>query len=888
MTASTTDHVRAATQEVGALLGQIIREDDPAAFERIEMVRRLAVARHFQGATGELPALLEGLSADAAFKVVHGFACFLQAANAAEDAMQARRASLGEDAIRLDDVLDALAKEGVTEDQVRALLGEGLIVPVLTAHPSEVRRRSVLEHAQAIRETLGALAHPDCGPDAETLSETLLRETALLWGTRLLRSVRPTPDDEVDNAVAVMRASLLSAIPALYEAWERRLGPELPGCLRLGSWVGGDRDGNPFVTGEVLRRALARQAEAVLGHYLEEVHRLGVSLSLAEDLAPPTPELKAFADSLADPPAHQAREPYRRALTLIYARLAATYQTLVGRPAPRLAAARADPYPCPDALVADLERLLSSLRRTNARAFARGPLPNLVRAVRVFGFHLASLDLRQNAAVHERVVAELLAKAGACEDYLALDEAGRRRILLAELAHRRPLVSPIVCYSEETARELGVCRAAAEARARFGPAALGAYIVSNAGSVSDLLEPYVLMKEAGLFDPVEPSAPLRVEPLFETIADLRAAPEVLAAYLETPLIAGLMRGANAHQEVMIGYSDSSKDGSYLTSSWQLHRTSAALAALADAKGVRLQLFHGRGGAVGRGGGSSFEAIVAQPPGVLRGRMRLTEQGEVIANKYADAALARRSLETLACGVIAASLRPASADVSAADVEAMDAIAETSRRAYRGLVYETPGFADFFFSSTPIAELSELNIASRPVARQAARTIEGLRAIPWVFSWSQARVMLPGWYGFGAATQDADLERLRAWWRGWPFFRATLRNMEMVLAKADLAIGARYAELVCDVELRTAIFGRIRAEWDRTVDRLLAITGQTQLLEHEPQLAEAIKGRAPYIEPLNHLQVELLRRRRAGEDDPKLHEALLMTLNGIASGLRNSG
>ena len=887
MSATPPGDVRSATQEVGALLGQIIREEDPAAFARIEAVRRLAVARHFQGAAGELPALLDGLSADEAFKVVHGFACFLQAANAAEDAMQVRRASLGEDAVGLDNVLARLSEAGIDKDQVRALLEESLVVPVFTAHPSEVRRRSVLEHARVLRETLQALARPDCGPGEAALSEALLREVALLWGTRLLRSARPSPLDEVENAAAVMRTSLLSAVPQLYEAWERRLGQGLPSFLRLGSWVGGDRDGNPYVTGEVLLRALARQAEAVLGHYLEEVRRLGVSLSLSEDLAPPPPELTALAESLGDALATSAGEPYRRALTAVYARLAATFQALTGRAPPRPAAAAARAYAAPDELIADLEILQASLLKTHAQAFAHGPLPNLIRAVRVFGFHLASLDLRQNAAVHERVVAELLAAAGACRDYLALDEPGRQRLLLEELSHRRPLFSPLARYSEATRREHAVFKAAAEARARFGAEALGVYIVSNAGSVSDLLEPYVLMKEVGLFDPGGPSAALRVEPLFETITDLRAAPEVLAAYLETPAVASLLR-ADPRQEVMIGYSDSSKDGSYLTSSWQLHRTSAALSALADAKGVRLQLFHGRGGAVGRGGGSSFEAILAQPPGVLRGRMRLTEQGEVIANKYGDAALARRSLEALACGVISASLKPAVRDTPAADAEAMDAIAEASRQAYRALVYETEGFADFFFAATPIAELGELNIASRPVSRQATRTIEGLRAIPWVFSWSQARVMLPGWYGFGAATAQADLTRLKAWWAEWPFFRATLRNMEMVLAKADLAIGARYADLVADADLRDRVFGRIRGEWDCTVDRLLQITGQSQLLEREPQLAEAIKGRLPYIDPLNHLQIELIRRRRGGEEDPKLKEALLMTLNGIASGLRNSG
>lgn len=887
MSTNIQDPLRSATREIGSILGRLIHEDDPKAYERIETVRSLSVARHFHGGSAELPAHLEGLSTEEAFKVVHGFACFLQAANAAEDAVQMRRASLGEYAIGLSEVLEQLRRDGRDEAAVRELLEKSQVVPVLTAHPSEVRRRSVLEHGQALREALQALAHPDCPQDVDRLTDTLVRETALLWGTRLLRRTKPTPDDEVEQAVAAMRTSLVPALPAFYEAWERRLGPELPSFLRLGSWVGGDRDGNPFVTGDVLRRALLRQAETILTHYLAEIDRLAASLSLSAELAPPTPELLALAARADDASGERADEPYRRALMGIQARLTTTLQILLGRPAPAASSIGLQAYPDPQALVADLQQLQTSLCRAHPAAFARGPLADLIRAVKVFGFHLAALDLRQNSAVHERVVAELLAQAGACGDYLALSEADRRRILLQELSHRRPLASASIRYSEETARELDVFRAAAEAKERLGPAVFGAYIVSNASSVSDLLEPYVLMKEAGLFDPADPGAALRVEPLFETIADLEAAPDVLASYLETPVVAAMVR-SDPRQEVMIGYSDSSKDGSYLTSTWALHRASAALAALADAKNVSLQLFHGRGGAVGRGGGSSYEAIVAQPPGVLRGRMRLTEQGEVIANKYGDPALARRSLETLACGVVTASLRSAASPPSPQDAELMDAMAAGSRNAYRALVYETAGFADFFFAATPIAELGELNIASRPVARQPARTIESLRAIPWVFSWSQARIMLPAWFGFGSAAEGADLSRLKAWWAEWPFFRATLRNMEMVLAKADLVIGARYAELVPDPALRDAVFGRVRAEWDRTLAALLEITGQTELLQHEPPLAETIKGRLPYIEPLNHLQVELLRRRRAGDEDPKVREALLMTLNGIASGLRNSG
>jgi phosphoenolpyruvate carboxylase len=655
--------------------------------------------------------------------------------------------------------------------------------------------------------------------------------------------------------------------------------------------VGGDRDGNPFVTADVLRKAMSRQSQAALRTYLETIHALGAELSLSGRLAQVTPELQALADAAHDASPHRADEPYRRALTGVYARVAATYERLTGEAPARPPAARAEPYNSPDALKADLETVLASLLAKHGDAFARGPLPDLIRAVDTFGFHLARLDLRQNSSVHARTAAELLKVAGVCDDYEALDEAARRALLIAELSHGRLLHSPFADYSEETQRELGVLTAAADVKRLYGRDAIRAYIVSNTQSVSDLLEVYLLLKEVGLFAPGDPPrTQVFAEPLFETIDDLRAAPETLKAYLALPLIRKLVEPIGL-QEVMIGYSDSNKDGSYLTSTWELYQTSRALGRAARDEGLRLQLFHGRGGAVGRGGGSSFEAILAQPGGTVNGRIRITEQGEVVANKYADPELARQSLETLTAGVVLASFRTeADSEVTEPHAAAMEALSQGSMAAYRALVHDTPGFVDYFYGATPISEIADLNIGSRPTSRQASRSIGGLRAIPWVFSWAQSRAMLPGWYGFGSAVAGAGvaIEALAELHETWPFFSSALANMEMVLAKADMAIAGRYAGLVEDRALADRVFGQIKAEWERTNEALLKITRQNGLLEKNPDLAAAIRSRLPYIDPLNHLQIELIRRRRRGDTDEAVVEGVHLTINGVAAGLRNTG
>ncbi len=898
MASGAPDPLRTTVRFLGRVLGDVIRaEDGEAVFSQIEEIRQASVAFHRQGtakAAGLMAERLGALSLTDTVRFAHSFACFLQITNIAEDQIQRRRGRGGDSrADTLAGAIRALEAQGTGRAAVVDLLRRALIAPVITAHPSEVRRKSVLDRVGAIADDLDAFDHAKSEAERAATERELVRQVSIFWRTRLLRSVKLGVGDEIENAVSYFERSFLPALPRLYAHWLQLLGnpADLTSFLRVGSWVGGDRDGNPFVTADVLRQAMARQSQAALRLYLEDIHALGAELSMSARLAAVTPPLQALADAAHDASPHRAEEPYRQALTGIYARLAATYGRLIGDPPPRAPAAVARPYDTPDDLRADLQTVLASLVEMHGAAFAEGPLPDLIRAVDTFGFHLARLDLRQNSSVHARTVAELLKVAGVRADYEALDEAARCDLLIAELSHGRPLHSPFADYSEETRREIDVLTAAAEVKRLYGRDSIRAYIVSNTTSVSDLLEVYLLLKEVGLFTPGDPPRTgVFAEPLFETIDDLRAAPRTLKAYLSLPLIRQLVEPIGL-QEVMIGYSDSNKDGSYLTSTWELYQTSRALGRVARDEGLRLQLFHGRGGAVGRGGGSSFEAILAQPAGTVNGRIRITEQGEVVANKYADPELARQSLETLTAGVVLASLRKAAeADLSAAQAETMEALSRGSMAAYRALVHETPGFVDYFYAATPISEIADLNIGSRPTSRQATRSIAGLRAIPWVFSWAQSRAMLPGWYGFGSAVRDAgvSLTALAELHESWPFFSSALANMEMVLAKADMAIAGRYAALVENRALGEAVFGQIHAEWERTTQALLAITGQTSLLDKNPDLAAVIRSRMPYIDPLNHLQIELIGRRRRGDTDEAVREGIHLTINGVAAGLRNTG
>jgi len=876
---------------LGKLLGDVIRAyGGDALFERIEYIRSSSVDR-YRGIAGAaaVDRGLDALGLDDTLAFVRGFMLFSMLANLAEDRQGAARGGADE----VVEALERLTADGVGREQVVALLDRALIVPVLTAHPTEVMRKSMLDHRNRIAELM---RQRDLGRaetrEGDVIEQAIQRQIALLWQTRPLRRERLYVADEVEIALAYLRDMLLPVLPALYARWERLVSHRPRSFLRLGSWIGGDRDGNPNVTADSLRLALRRASQTVLESYLDQLHALGADLSVSTELATPTEAVAALAERSGDVNAARRDEPYRRAITGMYARLAASFERIAGQVAPRPPSVAGEPYENAEQLRADLVAIAHSLGAAGEGLLATGgALGRLIRAVETYGFHLATLDLRQNADVHARVVADLLKVAGVEAGYLALDEASRVALLTRELASERPLASPFAAYSDETASELAIVHAAAEAHALYGPASITAYIVSKCGSVSDLLEVNVLLKEAGLYRPPQAArAPIMVVPLFETIGDLVDAPRIMREWLSTAEVAAAAR-SRGYQEVMVGYSDSNKDGGYLTSVWSLHQATQALARVFDEAHVAMQIFHGRGGAVGRGGGSSFAAIRAQPAGTVQGRIRITEQGEVIAAKYGTRESAAANLEAMTAATLLASLETtaASASESARFAAAMEALSRDACRAYRGLVYETDGFTTVFHQMTPLAEITELNIGSRPASRTPSDRIEDLRAIPWVFSWAQARVMLPGWYGVGhALTAFQDQGLLREMLAAWPFFQTTLDNLEMVLAKSDMAIAERYVTLVEDGALGRRIFGRIRDAWSGTHDALLGVTQQTRLLENNPALEASIRLRLPYIDPLNLLQVELLKRHRAGERDARVREGIQLSINAVATALRNSG
>ncbi|UCV13042.1 phosphoenolpyruvate carboxylase [Dechloromonas denitrificans] len=900
---------------LGRVLGDTVRtQEGDSVFEIVERVRQTAVRFARNGdpaARDELAALLDPLPRDTTQSVVRAFSYFLQLANIAEDEHHIRRRRAHDLAGSppregsLIFALDALSTAKVSPEAIADFFAHALVAPVLTAHPTEVQRQSLIRNHRDIARLLDQRERLQMTPEEEAENDLGLANAVLtLWQSRMLRPVRLKVLDEVRNGVTYFKETFFTELPRLYIQATQQLQkryPEkiwaLPPFFRVGSWIGGDRDGNPFVTAEILREALRLQSAAALNHYLEEVHELGGELPLSDLLIKVTPELVALAEHSTDHSPQRADEPYRRALSGIYARLAATARSLDQVEPVRHEIGQAPAYETPEALRADLKVLANSLKLNGSAQLAGGRLRRLLRAVQVFGFHLAPIDLRQNSEVHARSVAELLAGAGRCADYEALAEVDRIKLLVEEIATPRPLYSPYLNYSEETQGELAIFFAAHELRQRYGTAALPNCIISKTDGVSDLLELALLLKESGLLLPgATPRLDVNIIPLFETIEDLQKSAATMAGVFDIPAYRALIAGRGDEHEVMLGYSDSNKDGGFLTSGWELYKAEIELAQVFARHQVRLRLFHGRGGSVGRGGGPTYHAILAQPAGAVSGQIRLTEQGEVISTKYGNPDTGRRNLEVLLAATLEASLTDHENQVEPAQQfhVVMDELSARAFNAYRGLVYETPGFTTYFRQSTVVSEIASLNIGSRPASRKASERIEDLRAIPWVFSWAQCRLMLPGWYGFGSAVDgylqgNSDgLATLRRMVKSWPFFKSLLSNMDMVLAKTDLAIASRYAELVTDAGLRQRIFSRIETEWALTRTHLLAILEQDDLLAENPMLKRSLQLRSPYMDPLNHLQVELLKRHRAGDTDERLARGIHLSINGIASGLRNSG
>ncbi|WP_374566600.1 phosphoenolpyruvate carboxylase [Ideonella sp.] len=906
---------------LGRILGDVIREQEGrAAFDLIERVRQLSVAYRLKkdaSAGRVLDRLLKNLSADQTVSVIRAFSYFSHLANIAEDRHHVRRRMHHEAEGHLQEgslafCFERLARADHRGADIAAMLQRAYISPVLTAHPTEVQRTSILDAERAIATLITQRDELRSERDRQENEQLIRARVTQLWQTRMLRYAKLRVSDEIENALSYYHATFLRQIPRMYREIEQALpGHEVPPFFRMGHWIGGDRDGNPNVTAETLNLALSRQAETALRHYLTEVHSLGAELSMSAMLAPVPPEMQALAARSPDKNPHREDEPYRRALIGVYARLAATLHALTGTEALRHAVAPQDPYASAEEFAADLDVIEQSLRFHHAEALVAPRLAPLQRAVQVFGFHLATVDLRQSSDQHELVVAELLRVARIEPDYAALSEDERRALLLRQLDDARGLRVRGADYSPLAQSELAIFEAAAVGRARFGAHAIRHYIISHTETVSDLLEVLLLQKETGLLQGTlndHARAALIVVPLFETIADLRNAVDIMRDFYALPGITALVARGGGEQDVMLGYSDSNKDGGFFTSNWELYRAEIALVEMFDTleaeHNIRLRLFHGRGGTVGRGGGPSYQAILAQPPGTVKGQIRLTEQGEVIASKYAHPEIGRRNLETLVAATLEASLLHPTKAAPKAFLEAAESLSQASMAAYRHLVYDTDGFTDYFFAATPIREIAELNIGSRPASRKATRAIEDLRAIPWGFSWGQCRVALPGWCGFGSAVETflgegagraARLDLLQRMHRQWPFFRTLLSNLDMVLAKSDVRIAQRYVELVEDKRLGKRIFTAIRTEWDKTHDALALITGEGERLQSNPALARSIEHRFPYLDPLNHLQVELMRRYRKrpkGETvDPsndRVQRGIHLSINGIAAGLRNTG
>jgi phosphoenolpyruvate carboxylase len=900
---------------LGRILGDTVRiQEGEPVFAIVEHIRRTSIRFHREedeAARHELEATLNSLSHGQSIQIIRAFSYFSHLANIAEDQHHIRRTrahALAASAPREGTMAHALVRArdaAISRSKLQDFFTNAIVCPVLTAHPTEVRRKSTIDREMDVAHLLAERDRLRLTPEETAANEEALRCAVLtLWQTSMLRGTRLKVIDEVANGLSYYDYTFLRELPRFYAALEDQLAStdpawdefELPSFLRVGSWIGGDRDGNPFVIAEVLRQALGMQSERALNFYLDEAHLLGGELSLDARLVTVSDQLKDLAQRSPDRSPHRRHEPYRLAVSGIYARLAATARAFEQAEASRHAVGEAPPYTEAAEFVADLGILYRSLMTNGSATLARSRLRSLRRAANTFGFYLAGIDLRQNSEVHERTVGELFEMNCTDSNYAGLPEAARISLLREELKTPRLLSSPFLRYSGETASELTILREAADAHRRYGKAAVPNYVISKTNGVSDVLEVGLLLKEAGLLRPRERELDVNIVPLFETIADLRNCGSIMDELFAMPEYLCLLESRGRAQEVMLGYSDSNKDGGFLTSGWELYKAEIALIDTFRRHGITLRLFHGRGGSVGRGGGPSYQAILAQPSGALQGQIRITEQGEVIAAKYSQAEVGRRNLEILAAASLEATLlQPDQAAPREEYFAAMEELSTHAYRAYRHLVYETAGFERYFWESTVIGEIANLNIGSRPASRKSSTRIEDLRAIPWVFGWSQCRLMLPGWYGFGtaikawlAARPRDGIRILREMYREWPFFQTLLSNMDMVLAKSNIAIASRYAELVEDTDVREAIFPRLRAEWQYTIEMLLATTGQQALLDQNPLLARSIKNRFPYLDPLNHIQIELLKRHRAGDTDERVVEAIHLTINGIAAGLRNSG
>lgn len=869
-TNTTIDQVREDIRLLGRILGQVIaQQEGQEILELVESTRvtAFAVARG-DARADDLLEIFRDMDITKLNLVARSFSYFALLTNLVEDLDDEAHAPVAS----LERTFEKLRASNVPSARVQSVVRDAVIAPVLTAHPTETRRRTVFDTQIRIKELLQQIHRT--GIDDAIERELTLRMT-LLWQTALIRVARPTLEDEIDVGLRYYKLSLLDQVPAINlavnEGIRDAFGIDLgdAALVRTGSWIGGDHDGNPYVDGAMLRYATDRAATTIRRYYDNQLGKLERELSLSDRYCECSPELMALADAANNTVESRVDEPYRRAVYGIRKRLAGTYNS-------------------PKELLRDLDIIDASLRQFNGAIVADDRLARLRSAVATFGFHLYSLDLRQNSETFEHVLTEVFRIAGRTDDYSALNETEKVALLVDELNTPRPLLYPgVTVFDAETEKELGIFRAAASAVRAYGEDIISHCIVSMTGSVSDILEPMVLLKEVGLDN-------MDIVPLFETIDDLRVGAKVLEALWSVPFYRNHLRRRGNIQEVMLGYSDSNKDGGYLAANWAIYEAERSFVELFERDGIELRLAHGRGGAVGRGGGPTYDAILAQPKGAVSGSVRITEQGEVISAKYGSKTTARRHLEALVAGALEASLlNPEPMDNVERAYEVMRELAQRSGQKYRELV-EDKGFIQFFTESTPLHEIGDLNLGSRPAARKQTTAISDLRAIPWVLSWSQSRSNVPGWYGVGTAIQewarddDARWAELADLYRTWPFFNTVISNMAQVMAKAEMSLARLYANLVDDPQIADRIFSRIVEEFELTQQVYQKITGNADLVSENPRQARSLKRRYPYLLPLNAAQLELLRRYRAGDDSFLVSKTIQVTMNGLATALRNSG
>ncbi|MFQ3534323.1 MAG: phosphoenolpyruvate carboxylase [Aggregatilineales bacterium] len=888
---TTTDLQAALSADIrllGGLLGEIIREQHgEEALALVERVRAESRARRAEPDnpqhTVNLQATIAGLDLPAQQVLIKAFSNYFQLINIAEDQQRLRVLRQRERDDQLEESIQAAVRDlraaGLSAEQLRASLDQICIRLVLTAHPSEAKRKEVLLKQRHIAQWLAQHDRASLLPrERRAVLRAISEEIEELWQTRPTRAARATVADEVDFGVYFLTSTLVELLPEIYTELQEALQahyPEadwsdLPPLLRYASWIGGDRDGNPNVTADVTLESLATMRAAARDLYLREIAFLREHLTQSADLVGVSEALRSALPNGSAHPKYP-NELYRQYLDLIYTRLSHDYY-----------ATTAD-------LLNDLRLIERSLRENRGVHVANGAVRTLIQKVQLFGLHLAPLDIREDARRFSAALTELFRAYGVSQDFAALPEAERQAILTREIANSRPLFPAEPRFSAVTEQVIATWRMIARAHRRYGRECIDAVIASMTQQASDVLGMLLFACEVGVQDHVD------LVPLFETIEDLNAAPRIMGELFENPIYRAHLAKRGLRQQIMIGYSDSNKDGGYLASNWSLYTAQERLAAMCVAHGVQLELFHGRGGSIGRGGGPTNSAILSAPVGTLHGRIKITEQGEVIAYRYGNPAIGRRHLHQVLNAVLIAHSAPRQAGLREAWRAAMQVLAAEGEKAYRALVYETQGFLDYWQQATPIDELANLPISSRPAKRRSGG-FEGLRAIPWVFSWMQCRAIIPSWYGVGYAlelfAEQGDESLLREMYEGWRFFRTLIANVELDLAKADMGIAALYAELVTDAALRKSIFSRIQEEHARACRLICRITGQAELLEKAPVLQRSIARRNPYVDPLNFIQVELLRQlRRLPEDDPgrpAILEAVLATINGIAAGMKTTG